>query len=161
MDRPDRAAWITSANRIAISRLVDQLDATLSPARSGAYVGRVYVDGVDLEADLDDLNEIVADGIEVRRHGASMRIFRSGAIVAQTPEGDQIEGAGLVPAGSSEHDLMAALEHAPDTDGGPFAGGRIWRAVRGFRDPRMAPGSISEPPEVDGEITAAMGFVRR
>ncbi len=128
MDRPDRSAWITATNRVAVLHLIEDLDAALGVDRSGSYVGRIYVDGIAIEATPDQVPEM--PGSEVRRHGPSMHIYRSGAVVARLTDGSvEVEGAGLVPAGSTEKELLAALQHMPDPDGGPFAGGRFWPAT--------------------------------
>jgi len=157
MDRPDRSAWITATNRVAVLHLIEDLDAALGVDRSGSYVGRIYVDGIAIEATPDQVPEM--PGSEVRRHGPSMHIYRSGAVVARLTDGSvEVEGAGLVPAGSTEKELLAALQHMPDPDGGPFAGGRFWPATPNVEDPRSSPGVVSEPPEVDLESLAALGF---
>lgn len=156
VDRPDRAAWVTASNRIAISQIIDRLDSALSPERSGAFVGRIYVDGIDIEAKLSDVP--VLDGVEVRQHGEGMDVFRSGAFCATLSDGSVlVEGAGLVPSGSSRGQLLAALSQAPDLDGGPLAGGRVWPILGHGSDPRTLPGQVSEPLVLD-EVCETLGF---
>jgi len=165
MDRPDRSAWITSSNRVAMGRIIESLDTILGVGRSGEYIGRIYVDGMDIQCRDDQLGDF--DLAEVRRCGSSASIYRSGAVVADLDDGTvEVEGSGLVPRGSSVNDLLAALQHAPDPDGGLFAGGRVWITgenadgsprPRGT-DPRLVPGAYSEPPEL-GQLTLdAMGY---
>lgn len=159
VDRPDRAAWIVATNRIAMSRVIDALDHDLGASRSGEFVGRVYVDGLDIEASLDDVAKVM--DAEVRRSGPSMRIYRSGAFVARTDEGAEVvEGAGLIAHGSTSEQLLAAIRQSPDIDGGPFAGGRSWTFSSGVADPRMLSGQASEPLVVTPDVMNSLGFGR-
>jgi hypothetical protein len=159
MDRPDRSAWITATNRIEMSKLIDQLDGVLKPGRSGEYVGRVYVDGLDIEATPDQLPEL--EGASIRKHGPNIRIYRSGAFAANCHDGSRsIEAAGTqLPNDCTEDDLVKALKRGLDlTDTGPFAGGRSWPRVKGHDDPRMLPHQQSEPLHLDLEMVQMLGF---
>jgi hypothetical protein len=158
MDRPDRSAWITATNRIAMSQIIDRLDDALGAERSGSYVGRVYVDGVDIEARPDQVPAM--EGVEVRRSGPSMRIYRAGIYTATLDDETQvIESAGLLPDHATVEELEGALAiHTDHLDGGPLAGGRHWSAVGGYEDPRMAPGQTSEPLHLGVEVLQILGF---
>lgn len=158
MDRPDRSAWITSSNRIEMCRIVDQLDAALKPARSGDYIGRIYVDGIDIEAKPEDVPEM--KGVEVRRSGPRMQIYRAGVYVAELDDGTLFMEDGGVLGGSrgTVHDLEVTLARTPDPDGGPLAGGRHWQHVDGYDDPRMALGQTSQPLHLDLPVVELLGF---
>jgi hypothetical protein len=157
MDRPDRSAWITASNRVALGHIVEQLDEALQPARSGDYIGRIYVDGLEIRARPDQIPEM--EGVELRRHGPKMSIYRAGALVATRHDGQvDVEGAGILPRGSSVQELQHALLHAPDPDGGPLASGRIWPPRRDGSDPRLIDLVVSEPPELSIQVAEAMGF---
>jgi len=158
MDRPDRSAWITSTNRVAMSRLIDHLDSVLGAERSGSYIGRVYVDGIDIEARPDQVPDM--KGVQVRRSGPRMRIYRAGIYAADQWDGSQIiESAGLLPSKASQADLEGTLAvHTDHLDGGPLAGGRHWEEVEGYEDPRMAPNACSEPLHLDLDAVRLLGF---
>ena len=160
-DRPDRSAWITSMNRRRMSELVDALDVSLGSVRSGEFVGRIYVDGIVVQATPEQIPSI--PGVSVRNYGSSVRIYRSGALCGILDDGGQlVEGAGLVSRGSSENELLEALRMTPDMDGGPFASGRIWwRRDKEEFDPRMYPDRVSEPPVVNRETMIRLGFGSR
>lgn len=163
-DRPDRAAWITARNRIEIARTIQILDAALKPERSGEYVGRVYVDGLDIEADVNDIPEI--PGIEIRGHGPQMSIYRSAILARTRPDGErEIELGSLaaLPGAEgiqTEEDLIRHLSLAPDVDGGPFAGGRSWTMHPDGpeKDPRTHPNQSSVPAHIDLSLLKALGF---
>ena len=159
MDRPDRSAWITATNRIAMSQMIDTLDDALGAERSGAYVGRIYVDGIDVCANLDQIPEI--DGASVRRHGPEVRIYRAGAYVSRGHDGSTlIEATGThLPNDCTEKDLVKALHRGLDIqDTGPFAGGRSWPRIAGHDDPRLLPNQQSEPLHLDLEMVRMLGF---
>ena len=161
MDRPDRSAWITSVNRRWMSELIDTLDVALGAERSGDFVGRVYVDGIVVEARPDQIPKI--PGVSIRNSGSSVRIYRSGALSGKMSDGRPlVEGAGLVHRGSTEAELLEALRMTPDMDGGPFASGRVWwREDSSEIDPRMYPDRVSEPPSVDPAMMEMLGFGSR
>jgi len=157
MDRPDRSVMITSRNRCAMVDIICQLDKVLKPKISGAYIGRIYVDGIDIQADVKKIPAI--DGAVIKSHGPSMRIFRSGAIYAKEHNGDEIvEGAGLIASGGCLEELEDALDHSPDADGGPLAAGRVWERHEGEVDPRRNPGRSSYPPHIDYSLAQMLGF---
>jgi hypothetical protein len=158
MDRPDRSAWITSDNRVAMSRLIDKLDGVLKPERSGEYIGRVYVDGLDIEADVSQIPKL--EGVSVRHHGRSMRIYRAGVYVARLGNGKcLVEDAGLLnDADGTVKDLEVILQHQIDPDSGPLAGGRHWAEADGFHDPRLLPGRFSQPLHMDLSVVERLGF---
>jgi hypothetical protein len=145
MDRPDRSAWITASNRVEVSRLILELDRQLSPSRSGQYVGRVYVDGLDVEALPDQLK--LPDGWVVRGSGSKMRIFRPSITVRTNQDGTvDVEDGGLLRGTEAdEQKLEQVLLVTPEIDSGAFASGRWWPAVPGVDDPRMLPDQVSEP----------------
>jgi hypothetical protein len=157
MDRPDRSAWITSSNRIEMCRIIDRLDEALGAGRSGEYVGRIYVDGIDIEASVADIPAM--EGVEVRRHGPRMRLYRAGVYVSELDDGSRvIEDAGILGGSGTVQDLELTLTRTPDPDGGPLAGGRHWQPVDGYEDPRMAPGQISQPLHLDLPVVDLLGF---
>ena len=157
MDRPDRSAIITARNRCAMVDIIQKLDAALKPKRSGSYIGRIYVDGIDIEANIKDIPPI--DRAIIKSHGPSMRIFRSGAIYAREHNGDEIvEGAGLISRGGCLEELEDALDHSPDADGGPLAAGRVWEREDGEVDPRRTIGRTSHPPHIDYSLAHMLGF---
>jgi hypothetical protein len=159
MDRPDRSAWITATNRIEMAKMIDQLDAVLKPERSGAYLGRIYVDGMDVQARPDQVPTM--DGASLRRHGSQVRIYRAGAYVAHCHDKSTvIEATGThLPNDCTEDDLTKALNRGIDLqDTGPFAGGRAWPRVKGHDDPRMLPNQQSEPLHLDLEMVRMLGF---
>lgn len=158
MDRPDRSAWITSVNRVEMCRIIDRLDAALKPARSGDYIGRVYVDGLDIEATVDQIPNL--PGVEVRRTGPKMQIYRANVYVSDMDDGSQfIEDAGLLDGGiPSQEDLEAKLTLKPDPDSGPLAGGRHWEHVVGHADPRMLLNQASHPLHLDLSFIKALGL---
>jgi hypothetical protein len=158
MDRPDRSAWITSHNRIAMCRLIDQLDEKFKVERSGEYIGRIYVDGMDIQATTADLPEL--PGVSIKQTGESMRIYRAGVYTAELDDSNVvIEDGGLFQGGGGTiKDLEILLEGRPDPDGGPLAGGRRWSHVDGFEDARMVPGLVSEPLHLDLDVVRGLGF---
>jgi hypothetical protein len=158
MDRPDRSAWITAENRIQVAILIDLLDVALGATRSGSYVGRIYVDGLDVEATPDALPTL--PGALVKRHGSRMRLYRAGAIAYDDASTEGvIEASGLsIDDVSSEEDLVKTLRRVPDPEGGPFAGGRVWKHVPGEMDPRMLPDVGSEPFHIDVSAASALGL---
>jgi len=157
MDRPDRSAWVTAGNRVQVSKIVDEVDRRLGVKRSGSHVGRIYVDGLIVEATPEQVAGI--DGVSVRNHGPAVRIFRAGSVSGTCYDGKPfVEGAGLVAHGSTELDLVEALRNAPDLDAGPFAAGRIWTQECDGEDPRMEPGRWSEPMCVDLSLMKSLGF---
>jgi hypothetical protein len=145
VDRPDRAAIVPARNRIAMNAVLDTLDGALGPSRSGAYVGRIYVDGMDIEALPHQLPSI--HGVVVRRHGSRMQIHRAGAVVVEIGSGHPIVEAGsLAPVDATEEDLRRILRVTADPGGGPFAEGRVWPepSEEGV-DPRDLPDLQSVP----------------
>lgn len=157
MDRPDRSAWITARNRIEMCELIDKIDSRLKPERSGDYIGRIYVDGLDLQCSPEDLPPL--PGASIRMHGSTMRIYRSNVYHATLHDGKEVlEDAGLLGGIGSRSDLERVLLRTPDPDGGPFAGGRVWNPVEGCDDPRLLPDRVGEPMDLDVETLGAMGF---
>ena len=157
MDRPDRSAWITSTNRIEMCKIMDVLDDVLEPAQKGSYVGRIYVDGIDIEARLDQIPAI--EGVTVKGHGPHMHIYRAGVHFAQMSDGtESMSTAGLIAEGQSREDMERALSMTPDPDGGPFAGGRSWKHLDGVEDPRMHPNQVSYPLHLDLPVLQAIGL---
>ena len=157
IDRPDRAAWITSHNRCAMGRLIDVLDGALGSTRRGGCVGRVYVDGMDIEADTSLLPPL--PGASVRRRGPLVRIYRAGATVYRDEAGvESVEATGQSESASTEADLVGILRQVADPDGGPFAEGRFWTMRGDGSDPRSFPGEHSEPLHVDRAFARELGF---
>jgi len=161
MDRPDRSAWITATNRIEISRLVQLVDERLGSKRPGESIGRVYVDGLEVEATPEQLGDL-GEGNETRRHGTRLDIFRAGASVARLHDGTvEYEAAGLYRRGAYQgtpDQFIAELRMVADASGGPFAGGRVWPPRGEGDDPRFYPNVVSEPPHLSAESAGAMGF---
>jgi len=158
IDRPDRSAWITSINRVAMSHAIDMLDAKLKVSRSGEYVGRIYVDGMDVE--IPTGTKLDLDGFKIKRRGPSVRIYRAGSFAADLDDGTtEIESAGtMLPDNATEDDLVKILRQSSEMDQGPFAGGRSWSALVGELDPRMAPDQRSEPLHIDTSFADILGF---
>lgn len=158
MDRPDRSAWITSANRIAMHRIIDQLDTALGSSRSGEYVGRIYVDGIDIEAPRSKVPAM--EGVSVRRSGSRMDIYRSNAYVAHMDDGSLFIESGGHTTSSTVEDLVKTLEGSAEDreDGGPLAGGRHWPLVDGCDDPRLLEDQRSEPLHLDESLVGFLGF---
>lgn len=156
MERPDRSAIITARNRVAMARMVRTLSSAVAPnERPGSRIGRIYVDGLDIEALPHQIPAL--EGATVRRHGPRMQIFRAGALLATAPDGSiEVEGAGLVPPGASPEELRKALEHMTQVDQGPFSGGRIWTGDG--EDPRMNGGATSEPLHLEADLVRMLGF---
>jgi hypothetical protein len=157
IDRPERSAVITARNRCSMVDIITSLDKALKPESSGCYIGRIYVDGIDIQATIKDIPEL--EGTVIKSHGPMMRIFRSGAIYAKEHNGNEIvEGAGLIAKGSCLEELEDALDHSPDADGGPFAAGRIWDKGADESDPRRHPGRASHAPHIDYSLAEMLGF---
>jgi len=156
MERPDRSAIITARNRVAMARMVRDLSQAIAPEeRPGTRIGRIYVDGLDIEARPEQIPALV--GATIRRSGPRMQIFRAGALLAHADDGSiTVEGAGLVPPGASPEELRKALEHMTQVDQGPFSGGRIWAGDG--EDPRMSDGATSEPLHLEAELVKMLGF---
>jgi hypothetical protein len=159
VDRPDRSAWITATNRIEMSRILDKLDTLLKPARSGDYVGRIYVDGMDIQAKKDQIP--LLEGVEIEYSGPSLSLYRAGACVAQCEDGTmRIEAAGLpLPSGTTPEDLVKILRQGSSLDQGPFAGGRCWDHIEGASDPRLIPHQVSHPFHLDLALIEQLGFL--
>ncbi len=156
MDRPDRSAWITSSNRVEMCRIIDTLDEALGATRSGEYVGRVYVDGIAVQATPDQIPDI--EGVTIRRHGPCMRLYRAGVYVAELDDGSEVvEGGTIGPECLTRRDLEVTLHVKPDPEGGPLAGGRHWQPVEGYDDPRMAPSQVSQPLHLDLPVVDMLG----
>lgn len=157
MDRPDRSAFITAQNRIAMMSIVDQLDVALKPARSGAYVGRVYVDGIDIEASPSEVPPL--HGVSVRAVGSTMSIYRANAYVQQRADGTKVLESGGHPVTDPE-DLVRVLDQMAEDreDAGPFAGGRVWPFVQHVEDPRLLENQRSEPMHLDLGLVDRLGF---
>lgn len=153
MDRPDRAAWITAQNRVEMARLLVRLDAALTPERPHAYVGRIYVDGIDIEADPDRVPDL--PGVSRVGHGPSARLYRAGAWARTWADGRvEVEGGSWTDPGACEEDLRAALRMVPDAEGGPLAEGRAWPVAAPGVDARDRPGARSEPLHIDAALSA-------
>jgi hypothetical protein len=160
MDRPDRSAWITMRNRVEISKIIDILDASLNPKQSGEYIGRIYVDGLDIEATPDQIPKI--DGTSIQRYGPRINIFRSAAWISKNNDGSKsMEAAGFqLPPQCTEEDLVKIIRHDVDRDSGPFAGGRYWPSVKDEVDPRMCDNQRSKPFHLDETLARLLGFTR-
>lgn len=157
MDRPDRSAWITSSNRIEMCKILDILDEHLKPEQKGGYVGRIYVDGLDIEASPDQIPDI--EGVTMKAHGPHMHLYRAGVHFAELSDGNTVlSTAGLINEGGSREDLERSLAMTPDPDGGPFAGGRSWKHLPGVEDPRMHPKQTSYPLHLDLAVLKAVGL---
>lgn len=157
MDRPDRSAWITAQNRCALVDLIGVLDRVLRPSRPGGFVGRVYVDGLDIEAPVDKIPAL--PGASVRRAGGACRVYRAGAVVYDTDAASPVVDHGVA---KTEMDLRVLLRRGADPEGGPLAGGRAWPALESddpFFDPRDLPDQASEPLHVDEGFGTALGFL--
>lgn len=156
LDRPDRAAWITAQNRVEMAKLIVGFDAALKPGRSGAYVGRIYVDGIDIEARPEQLPEW--PGTSIVGHGTSARLYRASAYARTWHDGKvEVEGGAWTDGQACEDDLRAALRMVPDAEGGPLAEGRAWPLVGAGRDARDRPGACSEPLHIDASLAARFG----
>jgi hypothetical protein len=157
-DRPDRASWITSSNRIELAKLIQTLDASLKPKRSGDYVGRVYVDSLDIEAEPGQIPPL--EGATIRHSGSSMHVYRAGWFWADTAEGSWFGSSGTtLPATASKKDVEASVARTLDVgDVGPFSNGRLWPKTEGDQDPRMSSGVKSEPLNVDLQLLESLGF---
>jgi len=157
MDRPDRSAFVTSHNRVAMARLVRVLDEALKPARSGAFVGRIYVDGIDIEARPEDVPSV--PGVSMRGHGETLQIYRAAMYAGRDARNRRfVEGGSVLPQARDEAALVAALRATPEAIGGPFAEGRLWRSVGDGTDPRFLSDERSEPLHVDADLVAQLGF---
>lgn len=157
IDRPDRSAWITSLNRVEMAKIIGILDTALAPSRSGAYIGRIFVDGIDIQATPDQVPSI--PGASIRAHGPRMNIYRAGAFVAELADGRvEMSATGLIADGLSPDDFVKKIQMSVDADGGPLAGGRHWQAVEGVEDPRMVPGQVSQPLHLDLAVLQAVGL---
>lgn len=167
-DRPDRAAWITARNRVEIGGLIRLLDGALHPARSGEYIGRIYVDSLDVEASPETIPAL--PGATVRDSGAEMRLYRSNVTAARCQDGDWRLDLGALGAHGqfsglhTPQDVERALAVLPDPDGGPMAGGRVWHVPDGARpspstDPRSLPDARSYPTHVDLPLLQAFGYL--
>jgi hypothetical protein len=159
-DRPDQAAWITASNRMAMARIIHQVDDALKSTRSGEAIGRIYVDGLDVQCRPSDLPDI--DGCVVQRTGPRMDLFRAGAACEELDDGTlEIEVAGLSARTQWKESLdafRADIRMQADPDGGPFASGRIWPHSPDGEDPRTHPNNVSEPMELSVDLAASMGF---
>lgn len=158
MDRPDRAAWITARNRLEMARLIRRLDKLTPDERPGSRVGRVYVDGIDMELPADSVPPM--DGVHVRSSGPEMRLYRAGTTWAQLSDGShEIDSGGTLAPNATRQDLERSLEHAAQLEGGPLAGGRVWKRRAGtLRDPRLSPSQVSEPFAFDNGLERILGF---
>lgn len=146
LDRPDRSAHVTARNRIEVCRMLLRLDKMLGSKRSGEYVGRVHVDGIDIEGDRKTIGPL-PDGWQIREEGKRLDIHRSNVTVSTAYDGSvQIEDGGLCRGEAPSHKrLMQVLEFTADPDGGPLASGRYWPHVEGHEDPRLLLDQRSEP----------------
>ena len=154
-ERPDRSAWVTATNRIAVWDLVDHVSRHLGSARIGDHVGRIYVDGVDFEATPEQIN--LPEGCELRDHGRMMHVLRAGVIVAESSKGvTRIEAAGIPTDDTDLDSLRMVLKLAPQSFVERSYEGRSW--PEGEDDPRLAPGAVSSPIEMTLERQAEMGF---
>jgi hypothetical protein len=157
IDRPDRSAWITSSNRIEMSKIIDILDDSLQPERKGDFVGRLFVDGIDVRATPDQIPDI--EGASIRMHGPKMHIYRAGAFAARLADGTvKMSSTGFVTDGMSHADFIRQIDAFPDADGGPLAGGRHWKAVPGVEDPRMVDDQVSQPLHLDISVLESVGL---
>jgi hypothetical protein len=155
VDRPDRSAVITARNRVAMGDLIDRLDVALRASRSGDFVGRVYVDGVDIEANVADIPPI--EGISIKSHGPMMRVVRSNVVVRCDARGKPVEfeGGPPRPFPDIESFIEQISRDAERDSAGPFTAGRIWMPEPDGRDPRDLPERCSEPPHVDLKFGAS------
>ena len=140
-------------NRVEMARILVRLDEALRPERPHAYVGRMYVDGLDIEADPDQVPAM--PGVSVVGHGPSARLYRAGAWARTWPDGRvEVEGGAWTDPGACEEDLRAALRMVPDAEGGPLAEGRAWPLAAPGVDARDRPGARSEPLHIDAALSA-------
>lgn len=157
LDRPDRAAWITASNRVELGKILGRLDKALGARRPGDYVGRIYVDGLDIEAPVEKLPTM--KGMTVKAHGPKMHVYRSLALSATLADGkDVVEGGNLLPLGGSRDDLVRVLRRCPSAEHGPFAEGRTWPATAALDDPRLAENVRSAPLHIDLQFARELGF---
>jgi len=160
MDRPDRSACITARNRIEVCRLIALLDAQLKPGRSGEYVGRVHVDGMDIEATRAAVGKL-PEGWSVRDEGRRMDIHRSNVHVAVRNDGsEEVDDGGLLRGEApSRKKLMEILAITADPEGGPLASGRYWPVeLDSDVDPRLLPNRRSEPIDFAPGAFDGLGF---
>ena len=156
MDRPDRSAVITGANRVEMAKIIDQLDVVLGAERSGSYIGRIYIDGMDVEATPEQIPDI--PGARIKHHGPRIDIYRSGVFVANSTKGVLFEATGTtLPSDCTPDDVVSHLKGAWEHTG-PFVGGRLWDRVAGHPDSRLLPDQRSVPLHVNERVLLAMGF---
>lgn len=162
LDRPDRSAHVTARNRIEVCRFIAHLDEVLGAKRSGEYVGRVHVDGLDVEADRASIGDL-PPGWGIREEGKRIDIHRSNVHVSTRPDGTvRVEDGGLLRGEApSRERLMQVLEFTADPDGGPLASGRYWPTVEGHEDPRLLVDQRSEPIDFAPGAFDGLGFDER
>ncbi len=159
LDRPDRSATITARNRIEVSKFISHLDDKLRAKRSGEYVGRVHVDGIDLEATSAQIGKL-PEGWQLRDEGKRIDIYRSNVHVSIDLDGaTHIDDGGLLRGeAASRERLLQVLEFTADPDGGPLASGRYWPVVEGQEDPRLLSDQRSEPIDFAPGAFDGLGF---
>lgn len=162
MDRPDRSAHVTARNRIEVARLLRLLDERLKAGRSGEYVGRIHVDGVDVEATAEAVGKL-PEGWQFREEGRKIDIHRSNVTISVGHDGvERIDDGGLLrKEAPSRKRLMQILEFTADPDGGPLASGRFWPPVEDEEDPRLLLGQRSEPIDFAPGAFDGLGFFDR
>lgn len=148
IDRPDRSAHITARNRIEVWKMIRWLDKKLESPRSGQFVGRIYVDGIDIEATPEQVG-VPPKGWQLREHGSKMEIYRAGVFSSVRSDGvEEVEDGGmLLDEKPSREKLLRLIKYSADADGGPLASGRYWpkSTSRETSDPRLLPNVFSEP----------------
>lgn len=161
MDRPDRSAVITARNRIEVSRVIRLLDERLKASRSGDYVGRIHVDGIDIQGTRESIGALPV-GWQIKGEGRRMDIHRSNILVSTKNDGSEdIEDGGLLRREApSREKLMKILSITADPDGGPLASGRYWPADQssGVEDPRLLLDQKSEPIDFAEGAFDGIGF---
>lgn len=161
MDRPDRSAVITARNRVEVSRLIRLLDERFKASRSGEYVGRIHVDGLDVQGTRESMGMLPV-GWQLRDEGRRMDIHRSNVLVSVKNDGsEEVEDGGLLRGEApSRERLMKILSITADPDGGPLASGRYWSTNHssGVEDPRLLLDQRSEPIDFAEGAFDGIGF---
>lgn len=162
LDRPDRSAHVTARNRIEVCKLILLLDERLKATRSGEYVGRTQVDGLDIEGTREQIG-LLPEGWQIREEGKKIDIHRSNVHVATSYGGvELVEDGGLLrKEAPSRKRLMQILAFTADPDGGPLASGRYWPSVEGEEDPRLLVDQRSEPIDFAPGAFDGLGFFDR
>lgn len=128
--------------------MIRWLDKKLESPRSGQFVGRIYVDGIDIEATPEQVG-VPPKGWQLREHGSKMEIYRAGVFSSVRSDGvEEVEDGGmLLDEKPSREKLLRLIKYSADADGGPLASGRYWpkSTSRETSDPRLLPNVFSEP----------------